>query len=202
MKRKRYVSMFGGKIMDNFMDKLAQKWNASELIKANSAAEAMELRRLQEQVAEYETILQEMRKLNLKNAELAENSRELVNHGISEINKLLTNTTKDNNIEETLTNMEEQLRQLQTLLSNENEQKEADAIAVKMEDFIHKENVKVYRNVQAVVVDNLKTQTEDLKQENEKLSKKISCIIPLLIVTLLLLIGNIGLGVVQILGIF
>lgn len=195
--------MFGGKIMDNFMDKLAQKWNAGELIKANSAAEAMELKRLQEQVAEYETILQEMRKLNLKNAELAENSGKLVNHGISEIEKLLTNTTKDNNIEETLTKMEEQLRQLQTLLSNENEQKEtAETIAAKTEDFIHKENVKVYRNVQAVVVDNLKTQTEELKQENEKISKKISGVKPLLIVSLLLLIGNIGLSVVQILGIF
>ena len=60
--------MLGGKIMDNFMDKLAQKWNAAELIKANSAAEAMELKRLRDQVAEYEAILQEMRKVNLNNS--------------------------------------------------------------------------------------------------------------------------------------
>ena len=195
--------MFGGKIMDNFMDKLAQKWNAGELIKANSAAEAMELRRLQEQVAEYETILQEMRKLNLKNAELTESSRELVNHGVGEIRKLLVDTKRDNNIEETLTKMEEQLQQLQALLSNENDQKEvADIIAARTEDFVHKENVKVYRNVQAVVVDNLKLQTEELKQENEKFSKKIKGMKPLLIVTLLLLIGNVALGVIQMLGIF
>ncbi len=189
--------------MDNFMDKLAQKWNASELIKANSAAEAMELRRLQEQVAEYEAILQEMRKLNLKNAELTESSRELVNHGVGEIKKLLSDTKKDNNIEETLAKMEEQLQQLQALLSNQSEQKEiADIIAAKTEEFVHKENIKVYRNVQAVVVDNLKLQTEELKQENEKFSKKIKGVKPLLIVTLLLLIGNIALGVVQMLGIF
>lgn len=32
--------MFGGKWMDTFMDKLAQKLNAQEMIKANSAADA------------------------------------------------------------------------------------------------------------------------------------------------------------------
>ena len=36
--------------MDNFMDKLAQKISAQELIKANSQAEAEELQRLQMQV--------------------------------------------------------------------------------------------------------------------------------------------------------
>ena len=55
--------------MDNFMDKLAQKFNAQEMIKANSQAEAAEMKKLQLQVAEYEKILQEMRKLNYKNAE-------------------------------------------------------------------------------------------------------------------------------------
>ena len=32
--------MFGGRWMDTFMDKLAQKLNAQEMIKANSAADA------------------------------------------------------------------------------------------------------------------------------------------------------------------
>lgn len=189
--------------MDNFMDKLAQKWNASELIKANSAAEAMELRRLQEQIAEYEAILQEMRKLNLKNAELTESSRELVNHGVGEIKKLLEDTKKDTNIEETLTQMAEQLQQLHSLLGDGSEQKGvADIIADRTEDFVHKENIKVYRNVQAVIMDNLKLQTDELKQEHEKLSKQVKGVKPLLIVGIVLLLGNIVLGAIQMLGIF
>ena len=70
--------------MDNFMDKLAQKFNAQEMIKANSQAEAAEMKKLQLQVAEYEKILQEMRKLNYKNAELTEkisDSADSVIHG-------------------------------------------------------------------------------------------------------------------------
>ena len=58
--------------MDNFMDKLAQKFSAQEMIKANSQAEAEEMKRLQLQVSEYEKILQEMRKLNYRNTELAD----------------------------------------------------------------------------------------------------------------------------------
>ena len=58
--------------MDNFMDKLAQKFNAQEMIKANSQAEAAEMKKLQLQVAEYEKILQEMCKLNYKYAQLSE----------------------------------------------------------------------------------------------------------------------------------
>ena len=41
--------MFGGRWMDTFMDKLAQKLNAQEMIKANSAADAEEMDQLKSQ---------------------------------------------------------------------------------------------------------------------------------------------------------
>ena len=40
--------MFGGRLMDTFMDKLAQKLTAQEMIKANMAADAEEMNRLKE----------------------------------------------------------------------------------------------------------------------------------------------------------
>lgn len=49
--------------MDTFMDKLAQRFTAQEMIKANSAAEAQEMSRLKEQVKEYTECLDHMRKL-------------------------------------------------------------------------------------------------------------------------------------------
>ena len=42
------------------------------------------------------------------------------------------------------------------------------------EEYIHKENVRVYRNVQASIVDELKLQTEALGVQNKALEKKIS----------------------------
>ena len=43
--------------MDTFMDKLAQRLNAQEIIKANSAADAAQLERYKEQVLQYEKYL-------------------------------------------------------------------------------------------------------------------------------------------------
>ena len=40
--------------MDNFMDKLAERYNAQDMIKANSQAEKAEMNNLEEQVEAYE----------------------------------------------------------------------------------------------------------------------------------------------------
>lgn len=201
--------------MDNFMDKLAQKMSASELIKANAAAEAMELRRLQEQLAEYEAILQETRKLNLKNSELTDQTKELVGVGLTDIKRILEETKAGKeqekekqadeytNIEEKLSKLAEDLTNIQQTLEEQGKQEQStDELMDKIEDFVHKENVKVYRNVQAVVVDNLKTQTDELQAGNEKIQKRFGGIKPLLIVAVVAMVADIVIDVLQILRIF
>ena len=74
--------------MDNFMDKLALRYNAGEMIKANSQAEAAQMEGLQEQVEAYEAVLQEMRKLNYKNTELTEKMYSLVDESIEKVRTL------------------------------------------------------------------------------------------------------------------
>ncbi len=124
--------------MDNFMEKLAQRFNASEMIKANSQAEAKEIEKLRHQIAEYDQVIQQMRQLHLKNAEMTDTFRKLVER--AEQNAATGQQTED---PEEIRKREEELRR-------------------QSEDFMHKESVKVYRNVQAVVKDELKTQTADL----------------------------------------
>lgn len=58
--------------MDTFIDKLAQKNIADDMIKANSEAEAKESQRIKEQISEYEQLLSDMKLVNLKNIESAE----------------------------------------------------------------------------------------------------------------------------------
>ena len=50
--------------MDTFMDKLAQKLNAQEMIKANSAADAEEMDQLKNQLREYDECLAQMQQVN------------------------------------------------------------------------------------------------------------------------------------------
>ena len=74
--------------MDNFMDTLAERYNAQEMIRANSQADTMQMEGLEEQVEAYEAVLQEMRKLNYKNAELTEKMYTLVDESIEKVRTL------------------------------------------------------------------------------------------------------------------
>ena len=74
--------------MDNFMDKLAERYNAQDMIKANSQAEKAEMNNLEEQVEAYEAVLQEMRKLNYRNTELTEKMVALVDESMQKVKTL------------------------------------------------------------------------------------------------------------------
>lgn len=171
------------------MDKLAQKFSAQEMIKANSQAEAEELERLQLQVAEYEKILQEMRKLNYKNTELAEKLELMIGENAGKIQSMkedeqqLLAALRDLTDEQTRNREAELARKAEERIEQEQKQVQTQQIDIsaitdllenkfqKSDDFVHKENVKVYRNVQAVVVDEIKRCIESLQGEQDALKK-------------------------------
>ena len=178
--------------MDNFMDKLAQKFSAQEMIKANSQAEAEEMKRLQLQVAEYEKILQEMRKLNYRNTELADKLDRMIGdnadkiQGMKEDEQRLIAALRDLTDEQTRNREAEIGRKEEERIEQERaaeNRKQTDLAAIaellenkfqKSDDFVHKENVKVYRNVQAVVVDEIKRSTESAQEERMKLKSELA----------------------------
>ena len=71
--------------MDTFIDKLAQRLTAQEMIKANAAADAEELHKVQGQVKQYEAYLDEMKNISaatteavIRLAQASETSTEMV----------------------------------------------------------------------------------------------------------------------------
>ncbi len=283
--------------MDNFMDKLAKRFNAGELIKANSAAEEKELARAKERSEEYEKMMQEMRRLNLKNVEVTEQVQQLIKSGIEgfeeydksgpAMNEFLTKTEeKFDKVEELIQSVQaenkkyaetsetfkggidEILKTLQDaeeksdavevdfapvyekvnelILKNnekikvmlsfnnekmqeilernseieqgllaENDQKteasvlrlmesvEANQLQIKelqknIEDYVHKENVKVYRNVQAVVTDQVTGKARELGDRFDKVEKATKGIGTLKAVTVLTLLVVIGMLVLEV----
>lgn len=178
--------------MDNFMDKLAQTFSAQEMIKANSQAEAEEMKRLQLQVSEYEKILQEMRKLNYRNTELADKLDRMIGdnadkiQGMKEDEQRLIAALRDLTDEQTRNREAEIGRKEEERIEQERaaeNRKQTDLAAIaellenkfqKSDDFVHKENVKVYRNVQAVVVDEIKRSTESAQEERMKLKSELA----------------------------
>lgn len=188
--------------MDNFMDKLAQKFNAQEMIKANLEAEENEMKKMKLQISEYEKILQEMRKLNYKNTEMSEKLDLMIGETADKLQSiksdeqrllgLLRDITDEQtrNIESDQELRQEEIAQRsreRELRDKENQEKNDNSKQVVSEltqfidnkfqssdDFSHKENVKVYRNVQAVVVDELKRYNDAVSGEHNLLQKRIS----------------------------
>ena len=208
--------------MDNFMDKLAQKISAQEMIKANSQAEAEEMKRLQLQVSEYEKILQEMRKLNYRNTELSEKLDLMIGDNAGKIQNMkeeeqrLIAALRDLTDEQTRNREAELERREEDRLERERAEearKQTDISAItdllenkfqKSDDFVHKENVKVYRNVQAVVVDEIKRSMENAQNEQSALKSalnaKLNKVIVFSVISMLASAASIVLWVLMMMG--
>lgn len=163
--------------MDTFIDKLAQKFTAQEMIKANMTAEAKENKKLRELVETYEALIQEMKQLNFKNMESAERVNKLAENGC-----------------ETLKKTVEEFKQ-----NPLNDKKYIEDLFAQADDSLHKENVKVYRNVQAVINDGLREQTDTLLQQNKNVKKQGIFFKVMSILILIAILADITL---QVLGVF
>lgn len=194
--------------MDNLMDKIAQKLSAQEVIRANAAADAAQMEKLESQVAEYDACMKEMRRLNLKNVENEQKLKELLEEGSTRIQELadecilkIQGTQSEVQInrekEEEVRNL---LEELKTLYSD-NTTKIEDLFR-ESDDFVHKENVKVYRNVQAVMVEELEKQTQDIINNVRALSGRNKSMFIVNIVTLVLAVVNVGMLIAHLAGLF
>lgn len=168
--------------MDTFMDKLAQKLTAQEMIKANTAADAEEMKRLKDQVKEYEDILERMKKLVADSEAKLEGARvdgdeigRLVSESIIKISEMQADTAG--------------LEQLQDVL--EEMEKSIESKLVSIDENVHKECVKVYRNVQASVTEENGKQAESVVAAVNGLKGKLKAILGISIAALVISAGGI-----------
>jgi hypothetical protein len=166
--------MFGGrKIMDGFMDKIAHRFGtAGEVIRANSEAEARTLRDSKERIRALEASVEEMKRLSLKCAELNELTEQLARGAIERLEE----SDKGGGL-----SPEEFSKLTDALNDIKSEMTEAFKA---QEENTHKENVRVYRNVQAAIVEELKQQSEAIAAEHVHMERKVRGIKPVAIIAL------------------
>lgn len=218
--------------MDSFMDKLAQKFNAQDMIKANAQAEAAEMERLQKQVEQYESCLNEMQKLTQQNMEAMNHIRQLVESmdesgrmldssiasmsqienpaskidslvesGMAKFRELEASRMSTEELEEKMAGQfRSHIEEMKALLDEQ--QKLLDEKFQKTEEYLHRESVKVYRNVQAVVVEETAKQTQQITEEVIKSGAKIKSVNTMGMLTLIAVILGIVLQIVIHLNIF
>lgn len=168
--------------MDTFIDKIAQKRNAQEMIRANMTAEAVKMEQMENQMKAYDELMQEIRQVNLKTAQNVTELQDVLKDCVSRLETMQEQDTG----EETLTGQE--LAQIRELLEEKFRQSD---------DFLHRENVKVYRNVQAAVAEELGKQTEELKKSQIE-NRGSRAVLP---VSILILIGVIADILIKLFGV-
>ena len=189
--------------MDLFMDKLSQKTTAQEIIKANTAADVEELNRWKKQAADHSDCLTKMHKLVDEGlTKLACSQVETVALGdLAEENaegiRMLKQVAES--IDELLKQMHEQVDimgssvagQMESIARALEEQKPAEPSAELLErldvveENVHKECVKVYRNVQAVMVEESGKQAAELdaaRSQVKGMGKKMTAILVIAVV--------------------
>jgi hypothetical protein len=243
-----------GSEMDTFTDRLAQRLQAQEIIKANSAAEVEKMQKLQNEVRDYQECVAQMRIMNgeiqravdklsqivggmsvggseapqfdmeeLKAAldtvtgeklpELLDTFRTdisgkldtLLNSQFSEkldgilpkIEEAVSRNDADQNLSAQMQNMLEEITaKLEGISQNETGLEEQKRLIQetqeKLEDHIHKENVKVYRNVQAVIMEESTKQTEAVADVLKKVTGKVKATVGISITALILSFLSLG----------
>ena len=165
--------------MDNFIDKLAQKFTAGEVIKANSAAEERELKRLREQVAEYERCLQEMRKVQMVNTQTAqqlhdlmvestESIRKLTMESTEAFQKLITDSTEG--YQNLITDSTEQYQKITTESAEGYQMMTAESMQQYQK--LAEECIGNYRKLAAESVENLQKCTQESGESYQKLTEE------------------------------
>lgn len=161
--------------MDIFMDKLAQRHNAQEIIRANTLAEAEELDKLRNRVAEYNECLDRLKGLVEENAaglksaagKNVEEISRLVEESLVKIREIRRDSTEleklrtqlgdmDGAISDRFEQLSKQMEEISQLLKETAAEDPGGKLSDKFaatDENVHKECVKVYRNVQAVVIE-------------------------------------------------
>ena len=163
--------MLGGKIVENFMDKLAEKIGAQDIIRANAQAEAMEAERTKQEAEQFKIQLEELRAGEKEHRAAIEDAR----NSIQETGKTIAALT-------------ERLEQNETQVHDVGVQvyRNVQAVVEKGQEKSLDEFKEVKHNIEAVQV---------------AVETKNKAVTPLLIITLLVAGADLVLNILRILGV-
>ena len=151
-----------------------------------------------------------MRKLSLKNVETTDKIGELLEESIQKIQSYQTNgedmALRLDALKEEFGTSGKEMKSLMEELKSSDEKfgtfidgfaPSMEGLLEKANDYVHKENVKVYRNVQAVVVEETKKQTEAMEAQQKKKDKKANIAFAFTILTFLAVAADIALNLLE-----
>ena len=191
--------------MDTFMDKLSQKLNAQEMIRANGEAESAQLSTLKNQVQEYQACLDRMQEVCTELGEIQYRIGTLAASQNNQTGEALENLKNQmaEIAQETEKRMESISQESTKQLDGMQQEMMGRLGQVSTGDDLHKECVKVYRNMSMTVQDEMAKQKtsvqESIKEALDPVEHKLKTLTGLAAAALVC--GIIGI-VMQIVGWF
>lgn len=186
--------------MDTFMDKLAQRFNAQDIIRANSAADTEEMNQLKEKLEEYNACLDKLQKL-IADGEARFQALKADNTAEREASAA-ANQAAAEELKTQVVELKAQLESMSAALSDMEESRKKDMSS--SDELVHKECVKVYRNVQAVVVEQGEKQQaagEDMLAKIAQAHAKTKAILGIAITALIISAASLAVQVLNLLNI-
>ncbi len=168
--------------MDTFMDKFAQRKKAQGMIDANAAADAAKIEKLKSQVSEYELLLQEMRKVNLKTAENAGQMRKAIQTGIDKLEAFQAENAVQAEKDQMLTEIKSQLEAILPAIQDQQEmiseevKKQQEAFfreTQKQQEALSEEVKKQQETLSEEVKEQQKALLEETKKQQEAFSEEM-----------------------------
>ena len=162
--------------------------NPDELIRANGAAEAAQTDRLREEVSDYTQAIEQLRELCDRNSELVQKLQFMNRSQADETRRLLTENS--DRIEQKLAavrewdtqELQDRVGEVATAVGSSREavlaavqsaREQTAMLQQQSDDFSHRENVRVYRNIQASMIAELGKQTQELSARLDALQESL-----------------------------
>lgn len=141
------MEILGGKLMDTFMDRLAHKLTAQEMIKANSAADAEEMNKLKSQIEGYQMILDRMQQLMDDSAEKLESGAEKFESGAAKIENAKVDDAQIGRL------VDESIAKIEQMQQNEDSLEELRAVNEALKEELKAEIEKLALSIEDTKVD-------------------------------------------------
>ena len=146
--------------------------NADEMIRANGAAEAAQTERLKSEIDEYSQQLEELTALYQKNNVLVDRLQKMNLTAADSMRTMLQENAErreeKNETDPTATAREQEAFRQALAASIDDSQKKIEELLQQSDQLAHRENVRVYRNVQASMIAELEKQTQQLHDAQDE----------------------------------
>ncbi len=146
--------------------------NADEMIRANGAAEAAQTERLKSEIDEYSQQLEELTALYQKNNVLVDRLQRMNLTAADSVRTILQENAErreeKSEIDPAASAREQEALRQALASSVDDSQKRIEELLQQSDQLAHRENVRVYRNVQASMIAELEKQTQQLHDAQDE----------------------------------